>query len=226
MSNGRDRTELDERRPGQILHSERLTNAFSWASDLHAEQSRKGTRVPYLSHLMAVASLAMEYGADEDTVIAALLHDAVEDAGGDHLLQRIRRHFGDRIADIVAECSDSFSADKTVKAPWIERKRAYVAQLAHKTPEACLVSACDKLHNALAILADEQEARAIGATPVWDRFGKPAEQVVAYYSAVLAGLRDKVPSALERRLEGAVVQLEAFVEKDPFDEWVRSLCDA
>ena len=130
----------------------RFTDAFEFAREHHFTQSRKGTDgVPYLSHLMAVASIALDHGASEDEAIAALLHDVVEDGGGQAALAEIREQFGNEVADIVWACSDT---DKEPKPPWQERKRAYIDSLATKPEPVLLVSASDKLHNARAILDD------------------------------------------------------------------------
>jgi hypothetical protein len=137
--------------PTPIL-SDRFSRAFDFATVVHASQPRKGTRIPYLAHLMGVASLVLEHGADEDTAIAALLHDAPEDQGGRAMLAQIRARFGDRVEKIVEGCTDTFEEPKPA---WRERKEAYIAHLRDDADLAtCLVSAADKLHNARAILHD------------------------------------------------------------------------
>jgi GTP pyrophosphokinase len=146
-----------------MILTERFEEALAFAARLHNAQVRKGTGIPYVSHLLAVASIALEHGADEDEAIAALLHDAVEDQGGDTARQEIRRRFGERVAAIVDGCTD---AETTPKPPWRERKERYVAHVADAPPSVRLVSAADKLHNARAILAD---LRATGDA-VWGRF--------------------------------------------------------
>ena len=92
--------------PNPML-SHRFVRAIEFASVVHATQVRKGTRIPYLSHLLAVASLVIEHGADEDTAIAALLHDAAEDCGGRPMLEQIRARFGQPVALIVEGCTDT-----------------------------------------------------------------------------------------------------------------------
>ena len=106
--------------------SDRFKNAFNYAFDKHQNQNRKGTDIPYISHLMAVSGLVMEHGGNEDEAIAALLHDVVEDQGGTEMLEEIREMFGESVAEIVEGCSDSFSDDPEDKLPWKERKQAYV----------------------------------------------------------------------------------------------------
>jgi (p)ppGpp synthase/HD superfamily hydrolase len=117
----------------------RFDLALHFASGLHHAQRRKGTEVPYIAHLMSVAALVLEAGGDEDQVVAALLHDAMEDQGGTPTLKTIRQLFGDRVAETVRECSDSESEDPESKLPWHQRKQAYLAHNAHCLPRcACL----------------------------------------------------------------------------------------
>ena len=131
--------------------SNRFEEAFSYATRLHAGQYRKDTTVPYVAHLLGVASLVLEGGGDEDQAIAALLHDAVEDQGGKATLEEIRRRFGETVAAIVEGCTDAMTIPKP---PWRERKEAYIVHLRTASAPQRLVSAADKLHNARAILAD------------------------------------------------------------------------
>jgi (p)ppGpp synthase/HD superfamily hydrolase len=137
--------------------SERFDEALLYASRHHRAQLRKGSRVPYMTHLMSVSALVMEHGGSEDQAIAALLHDAVEDAPagtGGTVLDDIRSRFGNAVADIVRACSDGLDADGNRSGSWAERKRPYVAGLAHKPLDALLVTAADKTHNGLCIAAD------------------------------------------------------------------------
>ena len=162
--------------------SERFEQALVFATRLHAGQVRKGTQIPYVSHLLGVASLALDHGADEDEAIAALLHDAVEDQGGQPTLEEIRRRFGDRVAEIVAGCTD---ADVLPKPPWRQRKEAYIAHLEHASPSGRLVSACDKLHNARAILNDYQNV----GDALWTRFNGGRDGTLWYYRELVAAFR-------------------------------------
>ena len=129
--------------------TDRFKKALEYATVVHGGQPRKGTSVPYVSHLLAVCALVLEDGGDEDEAIAALLHDAVEDCGGQPRLEDIRWQFGDRVGDIVRACSDT---DKTPKPLWKERKTQYIAHARQASPEARRVSCADKLHNARSIL--------------------------------------------------------------------------
>ena len=150
---------------------------------LHAGQTRKGTDIPYISHLLGVASIALEYGANEDETIAALLHDAGEDAGGEPRIKDIRQRFGERVADIVECCTDTL---ETPKPPWPKRKQDYIARLPHASVSARLVSASDKLHNARAILRDY---RVHGAS-VWSRFKGDKDGTLWYSLALVKAFRD------------------------------------
>jgi (p)ppGpp synthase/HD superfamily hydrolase len=141
----------------------RFDEALAYASRLHRAQVRKGSGIPYISHLLGVAALALEHGANEDEAIAALLHDAVEDQGGLARLDDIRARFGDQVAQIVADCTDSHAEPKPA---WRPRKEAYLASLAHKAAASLAVSLADKTHNAAAINADLYEV----GSDVWPRF--------------------------------------------------------
>jgi len=154
--------------------TDRFTDALVYATQLHAIQVRKGCEVPYISHLMGVASLVMEMNGDEDECIAALLHDAVEDQGGKPQLEQIRAKFGDRVAAIVDGCTDAYEEPKP---PWRGRKEAYIAHIATAERSNLLVSAADKLHNARAILTDY---RSIG-DELWERFNPKQGDVLWYY---------------------------------------------
>ncbi len=183
----------------------RFTEALALACDLHREQARKGTQIPYVAHLLGVAAIALEHGADEDEAIAAVLHDAIEDQGGAPTGEGIEERFGKRVADIVRACSDT---DVIPKPPWRERKLAYVAHLAEASPSARLVSASDKLHNARAVLADYREHR----DALWQRFSGGREGTLWYYRAVVDALRKSPPGGdgarLVEELDRVVTELE------------------
>jgi (p)ppGpp synthase/HD superfamily hydrolase len=134
--------------------TERFTKAVDYARTLHAADIRKGTAIPYLSHVLSVAALVLEHGGSEDHAIAALLHDLGEDHGGREQIEAIRAEFGDLVADIVEACSDDLPAAGEEKRAWRERKEAYIAHLRSASADAVLVSAADKLHNARALVAD------------------------------------------------------------------------
>ena len=180
------------RTPDPIL-GDRFSSAVATAVELHGEQARKGgSEIPYLSHLLGVASLVLEDGGDEDEAIAALLHDAAEDAGGRETLEAIRGYFGERVALIVAGCSDAMPAPGEAKAPWEERKAGYLAELREADVSVLRVSLADKVHNGRSLLAD---LAAEGAA-VWDRFNAPPDRQAAYYGALLRIYEARSPGAL------------------------------
>ena len=154
--------------------TERFDRAFRLASEHHRRQLRKGTAIPYLSHLLGVTSLVLEMGGSETEAIGALLHDAVEDGGGPAMLERIRTEFGEDVARIVRANSDS---DTEPKPPWRQRKTSYVEDIGHKRPDELRVSLADKLHNARAILLDY---RTLGE-PFWNRFRAGGGSAVRWY---------------------------------------------
>ena len=136
----------------------RFLRAFQFAAEKHAGQTRKASTIPYIAHLMGVASLVLEAGGDEDLAIAALLHDVVEDCGGAPMLKEVRRRFGTRVAKVVDGCTD---ADTDPKPPWRERKEKYIRRLKKEDADTRLVSAADKLNNVRSILSDYRADRRI-----------------------------------------------------------------
>ena len=181
--------------------STRFEKALVFAARLHADQRRKGTPVPYISHLLIVAGMVLEQGGDEDAAIAALLHDAVEDRGGKPTLAKIRRRFGDRVAEIVEGCTDAFT---TPKPPWRKRKEAYLAHLPQASAAVRLVAAADKLHNARATVADY---RALGEA-VWGHFNGGREGTLWFYRAMVDALRAGGSFPVVEELDRVVSELE------------------
>ena len=172
-----------------------------YAAQLHAGQVRKGSGTPYIAHLLAVTSLVLECGGDEDEAIGALLHDAAEDQGGEATLAEIRRRFGPAVAEIVEGCSDTMA---TPKPPWRARKEAFLARLPHASPSARLVSTADKLHNARTILAD---LRTVGDA-VWDRFQGGKEGTLWYHRSLVEILRGDGSDPLAEELDRVVSEIE------------------
>ena len=181
--------------------SPRFDNALAVARQLHAGQVRKGTEIPYASHLLAVAAIVLEHGGGEDEAIAALLHDAVEDRGGAATRGEIRQRFGEGVAAIVDGCSD---ADTVPKPPWRERKEAYVAHVAAAPPPVRLVSAADKLHNARALLADYRQL----GEALWGRFNGGRMGTLWYYRALADAFGAAERTPLTEELERTVAELE------------------
>lgn len=180
----------------------RFEQAVSFALRKHASQTKKGTKIPYAAHLLGVASLVLEAGGDEDLAIAALLHDVVEDCGGAPMLKEVRRHFGKRVAHVVAGCTDS---DTYPKPPWRSRKEKYLRHLRNADAGVRLVSAADKVHNARAILTDYRE---IGE-PIWERFQGRRDGTLWYYQELAKEFRRRKATRLARELERVVGELEA-----------------
>ena len=186
----------------------RFHRAFQFAAEKHAGQARKASTIPYIAHLMGVASLVLEAGGDEDMAIAALLHDVVEDCGGAPMLREVRRHFGARVAKIVDGCTD---ADTYPKPPWRERKEKYITRLKKENAETRLVSAADKLNNVRSILSDY---RAVGES-VWSRFAGGRDGTLWYYRTLRDEfLRSKL-NRVTRELELAVSELESMTGGKP-----------
>lgn len=182
----------------------RFLRAVQFAAKKHAKQTRKASTIPYIAHLMGVASLVLEAGGDEDLAIAALLHDVVEDCGGAPMLKEVRRKFGSRVAKVVDGCTD---ADTYPKPPWRERKEKYIARLRKEDADTRLVSAADKLNNVRSILSDY---RAIGES-VWSRFNGGREGTLWYYRTLRDEFLRHEPNRVTRDFDLAVNELEALV---------------
>jgi (p)ppGpp synthase/HD superfamily hydrolase len=185
------------------MHNALPDKAFRLAARLHSRQKRKGTDIPYLSHLQAVAAIVVEHGGTAAQVAAAFLHDAIEDQGHQITAAEIEADFGAEVAGIVLACTDAMVQPKR---PWKERKVAYLAHLPETPEEALLVSCADKLHNAQSIL-DEYKDEKVGES-VFERFNASKEEVLWYYRELAAIFADRVPEPLGRKLEQTVAELE------------------
>ena len=177
--------------------------ALGYAARVHAGQIRKKTDRPYIGHLLGVTSIVIEYGGDEEMVIAALLHDAVEDQGGLPRLREIRRKFGKRVAHIVDGCTDAYVEPKP---PWLERKRAYLDRIGNESEDVRLVSAADKLSNVRETLHD---LRTHG-DGVFERFAGKKEGTLWYYRALVDAFRKAGSNPLIEELDRAVAELESL----------------
>ncbi len=190
-------------------YSERFDEALVFAHQLHRNQVRKGTTIPYITHLLAVASLVGEHGGDEDQVIAALLHDAIEDQGGERTARAIEQRFGTRVASMVRACSDSF---ETPKAPWRIRKETFLKRLPTVPEEALIIVLADKVHNARSIVANLE----ISGQAVWGLFRGARDGTLWYYRAASDILSRRMPSHLAAELGRLVVRMqELAAEGEP-----------
>ena len=187
-----------------MSYGDKFEHALLYAARLHRDQLRKGTSTPYITHLLAVASIVGENGGTEEQVVAALLHDAPEDQGGEARLEEIRVQFGDGVADIVDGCTDTY---ETPKPPWRERKERYLAHLADASDSVRLVSSADKLHNARTVLSDY---RLLGED-LWERFNGGKEGTLWYYRAIADTLQGDGPIVGE--LDRTVTELENLSHK-------------
>ena len=192
--------------PRGVKLGTRFLRAFQFAAEKHQGQTRKASTIPYIAHLMGVASLVLEAGGDEDLAIAALLHDVVEDCGGAPMLKEVRRRFGRRVAKVVDGCTD---ADTYPKPPWRERKETYIRHLKNADADTRLVSAADKLNNVRSIVSDYREV----AESVWARFKGGREGTLWYYRTLRDEFLRRRPNRVTREFALAVKELELLIAK-------------
>ena len=192
-------------KPQAVRLTDRYVETFKLAPELHGSAPRKGTTIPYVTHVMSVSALVLDNGGDEDRAIAGLLHDAMEDSeDGERMLVLIRGKFGTRVASIVEACSDTVGAPNTDKPPFHRRKEMYPEKLVSADDDARLVSACDKLRNARAIVSD---LRQIG-NELWQRFGtRSAADQLWYYQSLCDVFAGRVDSSLASTLRDVVVDM-------------------
>ena len=181
----------------------RFQRAFQFAAEKHFGQTRKASTIPYIAHVMGVASLVLEAGGDEDLAIAALLHDVVEDCGGVPMLKEVRRRFGKRVAEVVDGCTDAYEVPKP---PWRERKESYIRRLKEESAATRLVSAADKLNNVRSILSDY---RVVGES-VWSRFNGRREGTLWYYRTLRDEFLRRDKNRITRDFDLAVRELESL----------------
>jgi (p)ppGpp synthase/HD superfamily hydrolase len=183
------------------MPTDRYLDAVRYAAEAHRGQTRKGTPVPYLAHLLGVSSIVFDVGGTEDEAIAGLLHDAAEDQGGRARLEDIRQRFGDTVARIVESCTDSW---ETPKPPWFDRKKAYVEKARSLAPDALRVSAADKVHNAYAILRDLRR----DGESIWSRFNAAPDDIIWYYKSLVHAFRESGGGPLVDELDRIVRGIE------------------
>ena len=195
------------------LLTARLEHALRWAAARHQGQVRRGTGVPYVQHLSAVALILDRLGFDEDVVVAGLLHDVVEDT--DTTLEAVADRFGARVADLVAHCSERKNDEQGRKRPWLDRKRDHIDAMAGAPVEARAVLLADKLHNLLSILVDLEEGR-----PVWSLFHAERSLVLWYYAEITArcGGNDPRLVVLVAECRRVLAAIEAVGEPPPSRE--------
>ena len=189
-----------------MVLSDKFEEALQYAAHVHAGQTRKGTEIPFLSHLLGVASLVMEYGGSEEQAIAALLHDTVEDAGGPGRLADIRKRFGEAVADIVDGCTDTLQRPKP---PWRARKAGYIARIPKLNASTRLVAVADKLHNARAVLQGLHET----GDAVWKRFKGGKDGTLWYFRCLVQAFRTAGADALVEELDRVVTEVEAVAKE-------------
>jgi (p)ppGpp synthase/HD superfamily hydrolase len=180
----------DEERLADPILGDRLAEAAGYAIELHARQPRKGTSIPYVTHLFTVCSLALEDGGDEDEAIAGLLHDAAEDQGGQATLDEIGRRFGPVVEMLVDGLTDTL---EDPKPDWRPRKEAYLQRLPGEPESVLRVSIADKLHNIRSIAIDVQN----NGEAAWQRFnaGRDGQawlhrSLLAIFATSLSGSRN------------------------------------
>ena len=202
-------TTADKSKKNDELHlSSRFTQAIDYARHVHIER-RKRTGIPYMAHLLGVASLVMgeaghvKFPVTEDMVIAALLHDAAEDHGGEPRLRDIKHNFGSNVAHMVEGLSDSLTDDPANKQSWLERKQAYLKRLRKEPADVQLISAADKLYNARAILEDYRQ---IGPK-VWQRFKRGRNDQIWYFDELLKVFKKSGTNRIVEELQRVVTEL-------------------
>ncbi|MGH3089913.1 MAG: HD domain-containing protein [Rubrobacteraceae bacterium] len=182
-----------------MAYTERFEEALAHAARLHRKQTRKGSETPYINHLLAVAAIVGENGGTEDEVIAALLHDAIEDTG--ETKESLADRFGADVTEIVEGCSD---ADAIPKPPWRARKETYIAHVKSASPSVRFVSSADKLHNARAILADYR----VAGEELWDRFRGGREGTLWYYRTLVEAYKNAGSTPIIEELDRVVTEIE------------------
>ncbi|MEI6648839.1 MAG: HD domain-containing protein [Actinomycetes bacterium] len=200
---------IETKKPHVYL-TDRFFKALEYATEAHKMQVRKSTNIAYISHPIGVAALILEAGGDEDQAIAGLLHDVAEDCGGEPRLVEINQRFGERVANIVRDCSDSLVDIEAEKEEWSVRKAKHIEHLKESDFDVLLVTAGDKTHNARAIVTDIQ----ISGNQVWERFNAPRDQVINYYKSIFKVLQfGGVTESLLAPLESSIRIMEDSISK-------------
>lgn len=190
-----------------MILTHKFSEALIFATELHKNQYRKGTNIPYISHLFAVTALVLEHSGTEEEAIAALLHDAIEDQGGPKVRGQIRDKFGKTVVAIVDGCSDT---DITPKPPWRQRKESHIARLRTASDSVRLVYAADKLHNAKSILSDYRRM----GDALWSRFNGGKDGTLWYYRTLTDTFKNADTSPLIEELDRTVSKMERLAQKN------------
>jgi (p)ppGpp synthase/HD superfamily hydrolase len=196
-----------------MVLGQRFDAALALAHRVHRQQTRKGTSIPYIAHVLGATSLVLEYGGNEDEAIAAVLHDVLEDVAEssagltvETLSREIEERFGTKVLSLVEYLTDTVSYPKP---PWPERKASHLAALGRAPQPALLIAAADKLHNVRSLIRDYRSA---GET-LWERFNPEAgrDRTLAYYRATLELFKARLPGGLTDELERELIALEGLV---------------
>lgn len=187
-------------------YSEAVLDCMKLVMALHQDQVRKDTQIPYITHLWAVAALVGEYGGDEGQVVAALLHDSVEDHGEKISFAQISTQFGNRVAEIVEGCTD---LEQFPQPPWKERKSFFLKRLRNASVDIKLVVAADKLHNARSTVSDLR----FHGSKTWSRFNAGKDEQIWYYTGVVFALRNEWSHRIIEELVCVVDELQKLSEK-------------
>lgn len=189
--------------------TQRFRHALTFAAEVHANDPRKGTPIPYVAHLLGVCALILNDGGDEDEAIAGLLHDTLEDHPDVVGRAELERRFGARVLRLVEGCTDTGPGyGGGPKPPWRRRKETYLEHLRHAGPDALRVSLADKVDNARAIVSDY---KAVGEK-LWERFSAGREEQLWYYRSLVEATRRAAPAGrLHQQLELLVAELESLV---------------
>lgn len=180
--------------------TDKFESALVYATRLHADQKRKISGVPYISHLLSVAALVIEAGGTEEEAIAALLHDSIEDQGGKPTREDIRQRFGETVVAIIDGCTEW---DTPPKPPWLERKTRYLDKLRHASPSVRLVSLADKLHNARSLLADWRQHGDF----IWTEFNSGKDKTLWFYQSLVEVYQQTDTDWMTQELQQVVSQL-------------------
>lgn len=189
----------------------RYDAALRFAADAHRGQTRKNGDVPYISHLLRVSGLVLDYGGSEEAAIAALLHDAVEDCGGIATLEEIRALFGDEVAEIVQQTTDSTASNPKEKAPWRIRKEAYIARLVNVNESAALVCACDKVDNVTSLI---RALNTCGNMEILEKFKGGREGQFWYFESIVNVLEQRNSPVAEELRSAVGVLKDLWKEKE------------